>query len=501
MVQQVHALDERDEARRDFETDADLVTGSNPQAMDYTPGSAAKDATAVNEAEARLQEYLLFGPNGSAFSDNPTTAVSGEDRGWTGGVAGIFSDFYHRRRLSEYLWWLYQVGDATARNAVNTYTFFLIGGGSNVSFESEADDVAWGKLSRQVRWKRMERQIVKGACLFGETFAMVEPKKGQTFTDQGGVLVPMETAAREMGSGQARLRVLNTFDIEDIRTAPGDPETVLAYMQRVDADTLIGHEPVDVVHFTLDTMPGNVRGHPILLPVLQPLFFYRSFLSNRHWLNMVRTRIPLILRRKGGGAGAMANLKTKYAKLPAPGTVWTLPGTVEAEFPAHNIGAQDVKADGQQFLRTVAMGIQLPEFLLTADASNANYSSSVVAEAPAMQMFHDIQGILSDLFVGLVARLLGKTDTEGITVTFPALERNMLAVVQGLSIMHGDGVLSSRSYSERAGFQWQGTDGEAARIETEAGFVRPSGPGAPPPAMPRTGNTTPPGLGGAPTEP
>lgn len=500
-----------------LQSDADL--GPLPSELSHGAGWEGAAARAELEAkEARLQDYLVYGPGGAAFGSNPTAALSGEDRNWSGGIGGIFSDFYHRRRLAEYLWWLYQVGDPVARNAVRIYTYFLIGGGCKVSFEEEADEERWQDVQRRVQWRRRERQMVEGAVLFGETFALVWPKVGPDIKVHPGhqhAPIPVSPAPPRSRArvGELKLRVLNSFDIDTVETVPGDPETPTGYMQRTRDATYVAHAPDDVVHITLDTIPGNVRGHPLLLPVLQPLYFCRAFLSNRHWLNMVRSRVPLILTRKAGGTQGLAQLRSQYSRLPAPGTVWTLPGGVEAVFPSLNIGAADVSADYKTMLRTVAMGLGLPEFLLTSDASNANYSSSVVAEAPAMQMFRDMQGILGPLLEQVVARLLGRElgDTVGIAVTFPSVERNLLQLVQSLSIAKGDGVVSKRTYAERAGFQWLGTDGEQSRLEAEGGFDDlvpglpvPGGEDNPAPgaagAEPGTGRSTPPGMGGASNE-
>ena len=49
----------------------------------------------------------------------------------------------------------------------------------------------------------------------------------------------------------------------------------------------------------------------------------------------------------------------------------------------------------------------MPEFMLTSDASNANYSSTMVAEGPAVKMFdrlqHEMLGDDIELLVACVA--------------------------------------------------------------------------------------------------
>ena len=45
-------------------------------------------------------------------------------------------------------------------------------------------------------------------------------------------------------------------------------------------------------------------------------------------------------------------------------------------------------------LWAIASRLVMPEFMLTSDASNANYASTMVAEGPAMRMFARLQADL-----------------------------------------------------------------------------------------------------------
>ena len=449
-----------------------------PSYMIESAGVVA-EGSRIQLEEERLCEFLLFGSGGQAFAGNPNASVGAEDRGWhSSSMRGVFSDHYHRERLADYLWWLYQVGDPVARNIVNTYTFFIVGSGSDVSFtgenskRNEKSARRWKTLRRKVKWRKKERQIVKGVALFGEAFALTFPRKGPIWKVEAGKRTTKLPRGRQTESPE--LRILNSRDIESIVFRPGDPDNVLAYAQRTVRGELRGNDPRDTVHFTFDTLPNSVRGHPILLPVLQQLFYYRAWLTNRHWLNMVRTRVPLIMRRKTGGAAAIKATKGKYSKLPPPGTVWFLPGMLEAEFPNHNVGAADAKDDGKQILRTIAMGVQLPEFLVTADASNANYSSSVVAESPAMRMFEDLQNVIEDELAVVIARLLSIPE-EDVVVKFPPVQRNIRDRVAALHQMYLDEVLSARSYAEGMNLAWEGPDGERVRLEAEGVVIGPLG--------------------------
>ena len=61
------------------------------------------------------------------------------------------------------------------------------------------------------------------------------------------------------------------------------------------------------------------------------------------------------------------------------------------EFPAAGIDAGRYVTVLQAELRAIASRLVMPEFMLTSDASNANYSSTMVAEGPAVKMFERLQ--------------------------------------------------------------------------------------------------------------
>src|SRR5690606_7308938 len=64
----------------------------------------------------------------------------------------------------------------------------------------------------------------------------------------------------------------------------------------------------------------------------------------------------------------------------APGTILDVPKSTEYDFPASGIDASRYVLVLQAILRSVASRLVFPEFMLTSDASNANYSSTLVAE-------------------------------------------------------------------------------------------------------------------------
>ncbi len=85
--------------------------------------------------------------------------------------------------------------------------------------------------------------------------------------------------------------------------------------------------------------------------------------------------------------GPFAGAGRGYLQRFAPGTILDVYAGTEYHFPAAGIDAARFVAVLQAELRAIAARLVMPEFMLTSDASNANYSSTLVAEGPAVKMF------------------------------------------------------------------------------------------------------------------
>jgi hypothetical protein len=62
-----------------------------------------------------------------------------------------------------------------------------------------------------------------------------------------------------------------------------------------------------------------------------------------------------------------------------PGTILDVLGDTDYQFPASGLDAGRYVTVLQAELRAIASRLVMPEFMLTSDASNANYSSTMVA--------------------------------------------------------------------------------------------------------------------------
>ncbi len=108
----------------------------------------------------------------------------------------------------------------------------------------------------------------------------------------------------------------------------------------------------------------------------------------------------------------------------------------------------------------------MPEFMLTSDASNANYSSTMVAEGPAMRMFARLQADLVNDDLEVMWRVVRAAVEAGglpqaaldeieIQVSPPSLEmRDQKQEAEVHEIEYRNGILSPQTWSRRRGLDY-----------------------------------------------
>lgn len=196
---------------------------------------------------------------------------------------------------------------------------------------------------------------------------------------------------------------------QGVLTTPGDVEVAAAYLHHATSHSAQS-QSATTVRQTVTTIPAaemhhtrygvdsnERRGRSLLAPVIQTLDAYDRWLDTE--LQARRLQASIVLWRKVHGRpavdGDIGSDGVKRERV-RPGTiVTTSPGT-ELEFlqPKTNFG--DAVGLGRQLLLAISAGIGVPEYMLTADASNANFASTMVAEGPAVKLFQSLQQWLAD---------------------------------------------------------------------------------------------------------
>lgn len=316
-------------------------------------------------------------------------------------------------------------------------------------------------------WHQRQQELVRRRDRDGEAFLrfFVAPD-GTTrvrFVEPDQVFTPPEQAA----NAAARLGILTERD---------DVEAALGYFidgQFVDAQE-IQHRKANV--------DANVRrGLPLFYPVRKNLRRAEKLLRNMSVVAEIQSAIALIRKHRHGTAAGVKQFVADQADAavvsPTTGNLHTLrrygPGTIldahagiDYDFPAAGVEAANFVTVLQAELRAVASRLVMPEFMLTSDASNANYSSTMIAEGPAMRMFARLQAdqvrddlavmrrVVNDAILAgrLPASVLELVDVQAVPPSLAVRDR--LKETQRHRIEHESGILSPQTWSQLAGLDY-----------------------------------------------
>lgn len=212
-----------------------------------------------------------------------------------------------------------------------------------------------------------------------------------------------------------------------ILTEPEDVETVLSYFidgQLVDAK--------DIQHRKRNVDRNCKRGLSLLYPSRKNLPRAEKIIRNAAATVEIQAAVGMVRRHAAATQSAVQSFvagkadvrstvqkpagggtKTVNFQQFAPGTIIDAPTTSEYEFPA--IGIDPSKPGGvvQMVLRATGSRSCLPEFMVSGDASNANYASTLVAEGPAVKKFHRDQWTLIEEDIAVFDRVLALAAESG----------------------------------------------------------------------------------------
>jgi capsid protein len=393
------------------------------------------------------------------------------------------------------------VGNEFAINGHENRISYIVGSGHSYRVTASPGRAAPDELVRAVqtvldefvrinRWHQRQQEIARRRDRDGEVFLrLFVAHDGTTrvrFVEPEQVSTPPEAAANPAASF-------------GILTDPDDVETVLGYYvdgRLVDAPA-IQHRKANV--------DGNVkRGLPLFYPVRANLRRAEKLLRNMSVVAEIQSAIAIIRKHAGGLKSTVEQFVQDQADLTVthqatgrashfrrygPGTILDASAGTEYDFPAQGINAASFVAILQAELRAIASRLVMPEFMLTSDASNANYSSTMVAEGPAVKMFQRLQHetIEDDLEVmrcavraaveagRLPPEAMTDVEIQGVP---PALSvRDRLKEAQADKILVQSGAMSPQTMALRHGLD---PDKERQLVQKSPGGerVKASGAGA-----------------------
>jgi hypothetical protein len=186
------------------------------------------------------------------------------------------------------------------------------------------------------------------------------------------------------------------------------------------------------------------------------------------------------------------NTKTEYTQHIAPGSWLGVPfGQEYKQSPLANQGVGNAFVTIKQaLLRTIGMRRSMPEFLISGDASNANYSNTIVAESPWVKFCYRKQNRFKHHYAELLWKMLAMVASAGrferfgvqtlaalmayidLQIEAPIVEaRDRDRETNRRKVLCDNGILSPESWSEQEGFDHKR---EVARGAKRAEMTLPS---------------------------
>jgi len=321
---------------------------------------------------------LAGGVTGMPYADEPQLAQI-RDQCRALAVSNEFAINGHENRIS------YIVGSGHAYRAVATH---------RRDAEPLAREVqrVIDEFVRLNRWQQRQQEIVRRKDRDGECFLRLflapDGIARVRFVEPAQVAVPSERRADPSAS----------FGVQ---TAPDDVETVVGYW--IDGRLI---DAAEIQHRKANVDANVKRGLPLFYPVLKNLRRAEKLLRNMSVVSEIQSAIAVIRKHRAATSAGLEQFvagqadlsitsavsgRTSHFQRYAPGTIRAAVAGTESEFPAAGIDASRYVTVLQAELRAIASRLVMPEFMLTSDASNANYSSTMGAEGPAVKMFERLQ--------------------------------------------------------------------------------------------------------------
>ena len=287
------------------------------------------------------------------------------------------------------------------RGVLRVLEKFVLGRGMkfNALDENKMVQQWWDEFARDNSLRRRQKEVFRRTLRDGECFI-------RYFVDR-------ET-------GRTKIRFIDPQEIYDsenrhshgIETDSDDVETPINYYRSRDGKLkeVIPAEEMQHIKILVDS---NVKRGLSFLYVIMPLLKkYEQWLNDRIVLNKIRSAVAVIRRVSGAPAQVSDILKQsavdsgRKQRALQPGTIITVSEGVDYQMLSPNLQAQDVQYDGRNILLAITAATGLAEYMVSGDASNANYSSTMISESPSVREFEDWQNFFEEEFKIMFHRVI-----------------------------------------------------------------------------------------------
>jgi len=476
------------------------------------------------QAEQRLLESWSGSYTGNNHGDlvDPTDAWRNGDEWWwpTGTTQQQRRDGsnYPFVQNEQQLLWLRNTvrilveTSSLARGVLKQLTNFTIGDGFKYQAVAESEKDTPPDLVAGVQavldefldlndWCELEQELFRRSRRDGEYFLRYFPQRdGMTevrVVEPEHIVQPPDSEFKEWGWG--------------IRTELDDIQTVLAYWVRVDeADAGEEVTPEELDHVKLNVDRNIKRGMSDFYCCTESLDGVRKLLRNLREGAAIQAAIAGIWQYESAGSAAVSGLitdirdkgrqypndpikgrPTNYQKI-EPGTfIHTPKGRVFLPPPMASQNSPNHIAIVQAILRAVGAGWCMPEFMISGDASNANYASILISGSPFVREVKTTQSFYRTRFLRTIWRAIGNAHEAGrfpgyrwddiltlvdIQCEPPTPEiNNRLEEAQVKAIEHVHGVVSTQTWRQQSGYD---NDQEVVNIHEEPPIHGTAGTGA-----------------------
>jgi hypothetical protein len=354
-------------------------------------------------------------------------------------------------------------------------------------------------------WPEVEQESVLRGDRDGEAilrqFPNSEGPMRVRFVEPEGVKSPSGENKILLGVEHAADDVRDVVALHVVSPSGGDPVRVPVL------DEATGLRAIE--HLKLNVDMAGARGWPTMWPIRRNLARAEKLLRNMSYVAALQAAIALIRKHESATKSEVESYldaerdllvtnnatgkDTRYRAV-GPGTVIDAGPGVSYEAPVSSVNAGNNVSVLQAELRAAAARLNMPEYMFSGDASNADYASSLVAEAPAVKGFLALQGKFGRFFRRVVLnairhevkfdRLPADVLTRyTIKPSYPSVVvRDQLQEAQKDQILHVARVMSTRTWRDRAGLDNETEERNLAREAKAAPAPAPTPPGMKPPA-------------------
>jgi len=451
------------------------------------------------------QNQLASSALDKIYEANNTVVDEDVKGGWflIGGESGGMTEVNHTDMLGQA--YKFYHDNPHGRAIIRSLVKFVFGKGPTIVPKEEKNTKkvkeTWEEFKRLNKWNIREKEIGTRTFRDGEVFLRLYLDK---FDIDGTIAVRFIRA----GAIATPRNLISEKGVSfGIKTDPDDIEEVQEYYRTAQDGTLLETIPADeIIHLKILSDSDQKRGISILRVCAKRLTQYNEWLEDRIVLNKIRSAIALVREVDSSSpkvqsisdqnrSDIFSNDRNKQ-KMPKSGTIITAGRGITYKMLSPNINASDVGEDGRSILLSIAAGVGMPEMILTADWSNSNYSSSLIAQNPWVREIEDWQDFFTDFYKqmhrlvienkienGGNEALPADTNTECDVIWPPMITADIDKMAKAYEVLYKYKILSKKTWRNKMGLE---DDVEQDQIDDEGvdDFIPGTAPGSVPGGVP-----------------